>query len=474
MKKLLTAASIAALSLGVANAIDVEAGVGNSAGNAVSAIGPNAYPLSTRLAGGTYEDVDVAFDVTFTNIPSGSGVVTITLTNATFAAAPTTSDNDPISTGGTVGSNTVSFLVNSLTNFDSGTVSTVLDLVEGENPSVEVSVINAASFPIENSVDVPAADTFIVFGEPYTAEIAADTTTTRAALSSGATAPFLSFETTNADDVIGTFAVDVNQVVVGSTSPAPPAVPAPIELDVNKDLAGNPVVASDIGDIDVSIVGNFDAFINEDETDGVVITGGASTVRLSEDEVDDSTAEGSVNEPATAPFALTFALDPDGETAIEASDYALTAVLDLTYTSSPFSSDLTVAGNLQSVARAGTSVVFPWTASATQSAASGSTNIFRLGNVGGTDTGAVFATVRSTNVESFTGVGEAEQVAASIGANGELVVTSQALEDALGDWGRGDIEMTVEAQPSNITARRFIVRDSGIQSLDNGTVAQNN
>ncbi|MEE4212308.1 MAG: hypothetical protein V2I43_23955, partial [Parvularcula sp.] len=364
-----------------------------------------------------------------------------------------------LSTGGLAGASAVSFIITGADNCTAiapCTVSLPVNVTDGANVTATVGLETDAGAPVQGTDEETRESVSLVTRFPaFAITVAADTTPSTADLD--LTSPFTAFDG-GSDNILGAITVDANFVDTDGDTVA--------DTTVNVDLGANPVDASDVESIDVAIVGNFSAF---DPATPAAAPAGDFQVGGDSVTVDGSEGTVEITPVAALPVGpLSVVATPDGTSAIQRSTYAATVTVDVT-------DDLDVnqvaAGALQSIDREGTSVIFPWTASASQSAASGSTNIIRIGNIASGATGAVFASALS----STTGVPTtAVQVAASVPANGELLLTSSDLEAALGNFGRADIEITVEEDSANITARRFIVRDSGIQSLDNGTVAQNN
>jgi len=104
-------------------------------------------------------------------------------------------------------------------------------------------------------------------------------------------------------------------------------------------------------------------------------------------------------------------------------------------------------------------------------AASGTTSVYRIGNLDATAAGAVFVEAKNSTTAGYINPGIV-QVAATIPAKGELVLNSSSVEAALGNYGRGDVEFTVEANSTSLTGRQFVVRNGAIQQVMGGTVSQ--
>jgi hypothetical protein len=83
----------------------------------------------------------------------------------------------------------------------------------------------------------------------------------------------------------------------------------------------------------------------------------------------------------------------------------------------------------------------------------------------------VFVEVKNASEAGFVNPG-ITQLAPSIDANGEFVVNSAGIEAAVGNYGRGDVEFTVEAEPDTLTGRQFVVRNGVVQQVLGGNVDQ--
>jgi hypothetical protein len=120
---------------------------------------------------------------------------------------------------------------------------------------------------------------------------------------------------------------------------------------------------------------------------------------------------------------------------------------------------------LQTVTREGAQYLIPWVASRTLAQTSTSNTVIRIANIGSSAVGRVSAELvtSSTGVTSTTLV----PLATSISPRGEVVITSNSLQNAFGaDFGRGDIRLTVEGAPANLVVRRFV------QSTVNGALSE--
>ena len=108
--------------------------------------------------------------------------------------------------------------------------------------------------------------------------------------------------------------------------------------------------------------------------------------------------------------------------------------------------------------------------------ANGSTNLIRLGNVSASTTGAVYGQVLNNQPTlqggSYVALTAPKQLFPSIAANGERVINTALLTTELGDFGRGDVQISIEARPEQITARRYATLANGsVTEFESGTVA---
>ena len=123
------------------------------------------------------------------------------------------------------------------------------------------------------------------------------------------------------------------------------------------------------------------------------------------------------------------------------------------------------AQSLRSIVRDGASYMVPWVASGTLATTSTSNTVIRIANVGA-KTGPVSLELLTSSAGTPVST-SLIPVAASIAKGGEVVLTSQAIQDLVGaNFGRGDIRLTVEAQASDLIVRRFV------QSTVNGALSE--
>ncbi|WP_312782873.1 hypothetical protein [Brevundimonas sp.] len=173
-------------------------------------------------------------------------------------------------------------------------------------------------------------------------------------------------------------------------------------------------------------------------------------------------ASGVVN--ASGPAAVTFAAAPKSTpVAIAASTYTVAA--DLTLDSAFAAQGAYAAQSLRSIVRDGASYMVPWVASGTLATSSTSNTVIRIANVGA-KTGPVSLELLTSSAGTPVST-TLIPVAASIAKGGEVVLTSGQIETLVGaNFGRGDIRLTVEAQPADLIVRRFV------QSTVNGALSE--
>ena len=146
--------------------------------------------------------------------------------------------------------------------------------------------------------------------------------------------------------------------------------------------------------------------------------------------------------------------DAGGDDAIRNSNYSASVSVEL---AAAFNDPIEDAGDLASVVREGSNVLVPWVASGTLAGVSQSETVIRISNIGSESTGAVTAELLTSSNNAATG-GLFPVDADGIPAGGELVITSGAFETGVfgTDFGRADINLTIEADPENIIIRRFV------------------
>lgn len=168
----------------------------------------------------------------------------------------------------------------------------------------------------------------------------------------------------------------------------------------------------------------------------------------------------------------------NADAVIPASTFTATAVVDL----ADGLTDFSASGALSSVVRDGASFKAPWIALGSTVANS----TIRLANTGSTDTGPIQMTLTSSNGSAATTktvtIGAGQVVAGSltaqggIPAGGVVSISGAALKTAFGtDAANGDVEISIEAQPSVISGKVRVTQASGqIFETSLGNLSGNN
>lgn len=377
-------------------------------------------------------------------LPTGNAILTVSLVGgATFGSqvgagavvanvgcAPTTT----VSSGGAAGEKTVTFLVSSL----GGCTNTVpLHMVlptklDGTNTAVnfEAGLKTELGTPIDGGVVSTFAGhnktNLIDFKNAISVEIAADTIPTYATLTS-------KFKALTADKNLGTVKVAVAAYAKGIDNVA-------VVTDAADVTATKLTAKGDFSTIDIKAgATTFAEATAGSGTATATVAGGAATHTIA------------AAEKGAAPV-------------IKASTYTVAA--DLTAAGYKASALTIAATPIQAITREGASYLLPWVASGALSTTSTSNTVVRLSNIGAADTGPVSVELltSSKGVPASTAL---VQVAPSILKGGEVILTSASLQTTLGaDFGRGDIRVTVEGQPSDLIVRRFV------QSTVNGALSE--
>lgn len=378
-------------------------------------------------------------------LPTGNAILTVNLVGgATFgsqvtagavvhngACQPTTTVSD----GGGAATKTVTFLVSNLGGCTNAVplhfvLPTKLD---GTNTAVnfEAGLKTELGTPIDGGLastfDAKTSSSLISFKNAISVEIAADTVPTYATLTS-------KFKSLTADKALGTVKVAVAGYAKGIDDVT--KVTAPADVTATKLTA-----KGDFSTIDIKANGatTFAEATKGSGTATATVAGGAATHTI------DAAEQG------TAPI-------------IKASTYSIAA--DLTAAGYKASALTIAATPIQSITREGASYLLPWVASGALSTTSTSNTVVRLSNIGAADTGPVSVELltSSKGIPASTAL---VQVAPSIVKGGEVILTSASLQTTLGaDFGRGDIRVTVEGQPSDLIVRRFV------QSTVNGALSE--
>lgn len=438
--------------------------------------GGTAEPYSLAQEASTISPASAVFLLADTlsggsSLPSGNVLLNITVAGGTFQGAVTGGNitADPvacptftatISSGGATGSNTVTYIIS---NSSAGCSAFNLNLPIRPNTASPVSVTTVleteAGTPIDGRVS-----TLQIVDRPSAFDVVIDSAINSPLAGGGALGD--TFATLTVLPVYTTFFVGPNG---HTTAPETATVGqlGTIQLTVDttayRDLALNSVAATDVVETTTTVVGNWTAF---DGAGGDVELGGASATSIVGTT---ATFEDTASPVALTSGPLAFVVTREtAATAIPTSNYE--ATVDYTLDAAFYNQEGPVVGALERIGRDGTNVVFPWLNDSTVSGQSGTTNRIRLGNVSGVAAGPVYAEV----LNSSAGLPSAApvQIAPGIPAGGEVRISTADLTAALGNFGRGDVRISVEAPATAITARRYLqTANGGITELSSGTVA---
>ncbi len=399
--------------------------------------------------------------------PSGNNFIQIDLNGGTFSSALAASTvvapgcTSVLSSGGSAGSTTAKFLISSA----GGACNLAnLDLPIAPNAGAEVSVSSTISTEAGAPIDPPSAATLKVLSRVNAFSVVVDSVVGAGALAD-------TFATLTATPVYTQFSTAGGHVggapesaLVGQLG----TVRILVDTTAHKDLSKNLVVVGDVTEAGVVVDGNYNAF---NGAGGAVALGSALTVNGAATQATLASAP-AVAASLTAgavPFIVT---RETANTAIPSSTYKATISYKLDATA--YNQEGPVSADLEAIGRDGTNVVFPWMNSSSIQAVNGTTNIIRLGNISGSASGPVYAQVlNSVNAGAgYTPAAAPVQLFPNIAANGERVINTATLTTALGEFGRGDVQISVEAPSGTITARRYATLANGsVTELNSGTVA---
>lgn len=416
-------------------------------------------PTANTTVGNDRDDGEatVVFDVETGTFPSGNVLLTIALSGATF---------DGPSVGGWFdfsGCAGLATAVLSTTTTTSATfvVSNLNGCEDGDDPIVRVPFDADGGAPVTMTFGiVTEGGGAPVDGGPRTFTILNNADAFRADIDAGAG---LTAAVASTGGAYRRFAGNtIGPVTLGDIE-----LQARSNVYVNLDGGGTPEFAqtADITAVTATFTGNFSSFISPPGATGAVTVGGLTPVVTAGSVVLDSgVTPAFLTNLVTTGTAFDEAADEavlitaNGSTPIAASTYSVsiasTAVAGLSVPAR--------TGSLASIVRDGTNATLAWTASNTQSAGTGSQNFVRVSNPTSSAYGVVTATVLATT----GGVANATAVmAASVPANGEVLFTAAQLEAALGNFGRGDILISVEG--SGAIIKRLVQRTDGTYEINN-------
>jgi len=383
---------------------------------------------------------------TGSSIPSGNNLYTISLTNATFGTSITTAVvtgtncTAVLSSGGGAAQNSVTFLVSSS---GGGTCSAFnLDLPVSPNALGKVTVQTFLRTENGNAIDSSPASLDVITVEDAFQVVINGTVGEGAGTDTFALLANPTYTTLSGDNVLGEVSIAVNEAAHYDLSPT--AL----------------VTLGDVEDATVTVEGNFTAF--DDAGDPV----------LEEATLDSLTATSAVFNPTNLARSVanvadtdTFSITPDGDI-IPASTYKVT--VSYTLDDSIYLAQPDVSGSFERIEREGTNVLLPWMNDASTAAVTGTNNTVRISNLG-SEPAVVSADVVTSNQSGYADAGIVQL--GTVPAGGELVLRAANLAP-FGNFGRGDVELIIEADPEQITVKRYAQMANGTTTeVESGTVA---
>ena len=447
--------------LATASAFSIVAG--GASALVVDAVNPQVLAEELDYDGGEVSgELIVSFSPTGAAFPSGNLTLFVEVSGAAFAegldgdevsgsdgAATPTTINSTVSTGGEEGAQAVSYVISEADICDdTGNCEIALPLLlDGDDVVVSVGLETDAGQPVDNSSEDDLEDVTVAQIVPaFTVEFDADETNPIATLDS-------EFEQFADGGLLGS--IDVQATVAGETT-------------VTTSIDGDPVSSDDIESIVYTITGSY---VGIEDLEIGVDGSGSADAEINEGETAAVFEDEGGTQFGDAAQTYTLISDGEGSGAIQRSGYS--ASVEITVDDgSPLTEGDTFTGQLASVVREGTQIIFPWSQSASQGAASGVNSVYRFGNLSNEDIDAVFVEVRNSSNAAYEADGVALIPDADIPSGGEFTINSTQLEEVLGNYGRGDLEFTIEVLPENLTGRQFVVRNGNLEQTIGGTIAQ--
>jgi hypothetical protein len=425
----------------------------------------NVFALADALSSGT--------------LPSGNVLLTIELVgNAKFATAPTAASVLPDTSGGgcttftaapsvAPTATTATFIIsNSAPDCSSYWMDLDLQVLGAGNVSVKTTLVtDGAMTPIDGG-----SATKVVISRPDAFAWTVDATIGGTTLGDGADNDTVA--TLDASPAYTAFKVATGfHDGVSETATVATLGTAALVVDETAQyglLRTNDVVVAHVLDFDAVVTGDFSVL--DADFGGVSDTDNGSSASF--DDIEGAMALAKAGLPGNLTADNLFVVSKASAGAIASSTYTISATYEL---NSTFYNQETVADRaLETIERDGTNIVFPWMNSSTIQSASGTTNIIRLANVSGVATGAVFAQVLNAtgSAPGYTALTAPKQIFSSIAARGEQLINTATLTTELGDFGRGDVQVSIEARPEQVTARRYATLANGsMTEFQSGTVA---
>lgn len=424
---LLAAASVVALGFaGAASAADLSVALpgGVTVASTTAAADREPYTIASEVEG--EQTGEIVITTTYVDpLPDANNLlITFTLGGgATFDRAVTSADlegfaNRTLSGGGEAGTSSVTFLVSTptaTTGRDSVELTADISFDAGDQPSVQVNTRTEIGTPIEGGNAIPQPLVIV----DYDSFISVDTTPASNLLLDSDT-NFSTFANGSRTAPLGTFEIEVDNTVFVDFD-------GTVAADANLEGA-ELTLSGSLADLDITVAGA--------DVEGNVI---------------------SIDAPGE--YTVVANIDEDG--APIGSSYSLTADIDLA-TGFDDQTDV-VVGPLASIRREGTAVVLPWVASGSLSAANNTRNVLRISN-SGEQTGQVYLEVIASAAAQGAAPTATTAVVATgltVPANGDLQITSQQMQNFLGDFRRADIRVTVEANDEDLIFRSRVVQPDG-------------
>jgi hypothetical protein len=397
----------------------------------------------------------ITFDVSTGTFPSGNVIMQLQLNGATWKTALSGTDFDfsgcsgsgsaataNVSTGGGAGGNTVTFLLSNLNDCLDGDDPSVLLDFDLNGPTQDASLTmtiltESGTVPVDNTngLVIPLIEMVSAFDVAYNdnGDVTADVQSTLG--------PYLEF-TTGGSASLGDVEVEVDTGVYVSLGASP-----------------STAAAANVSSASVVVTGNFSSFTPA-EGGSAEFDASAATINAAGTTATLRYGAGIIANLVNA--TETFTVTADLVTPIAKSTYSVATAVDLAGTGF---TDFSVSGAFSPIGRNGSSAVLPWTASNTQAGGTGSNNFVRVSNPTSLDYGPIFATVLAASTAGAATVGDTVTLASSLAAGGEVVFSAKDIEDLLGNFGRADIEISVEGTEAIIA--RLVQRTDGTYEINN-------
>lgn len=442
---------------------------------------PYKLAVESTLTAPTFATFELVAALSGGTFPSGNNFLDINLTGGTFQNnLPSSTVVAPgctvvLSVGGGAGSTFASFLISSA---GGGCSLANIDLPVAPNAASEVTVTTTLRTELSNPIDPDPTNTATapnVEALKIVSRGSAFNSYVDGVIGSGALTD--TFATLTVTPVYTTFKVGAPGHAAPETATVAQLGTVEVLVDTTfyRDLAKNAVAAGDVTGTSVVTTGSFSAF---NGAGGSVTLGGvAGVINAAASTSTHTNAAGLVAVgPAGTPVSPSayIVTRETAQTPIQDSSYTVTG----SYTLNPafYIASEAISGSFERIGRDGTNVVVPWLNSSNVEGATGTTNIIRLGNTGTAGTGPVYVqalnSVCPAGLTCATPPAAPVQIFDGISMGGERVINTAALTAALGQFGRGDVLVTVEAPANTITARRYATLPNGsVTEVANGTVA---